>query len=260
MIMQAGMILQSGQAAAPRLPWADSPRKPYLTFNDVHLWRAFLDHSYDSELEDLLAADEIKRAGQFHFHKDRIHFITARGLLRIILGRYLDVPPDKLRFCYNAYGKPALAPEFSARGLRFNISHSHDLVLYAVTAGREVGVDIEHIKAYAADDPLAGQFFSPRELVELRALPQGTQQQAFFNCWTRKEAYIKAVGKGLSIDLDDFDVSFRPGEPAALLRVSGDAQEAARWALREITPAAGYVGALAVEGHDWRLQCWQWQG
>jgi 4'-phosphopantetheinyl transferase len=207
----------------------------------------------------LLSADEIARARQFHFTKDRENFIVARGLLRLILARYLNIAPDQLRFCYNAYGKPSLASAFCGNDLRFNVSHSNDIALYAITMGREVGIDIEYMRPMASDRLVPEQFFSSREVAALRSLPMHLQETAFYTCWTRKEAYIKAVGKGLAIELDRFDVELRPGEPPVLLSVHNDPHEAARWSLQELIPAEGYVGALAVEGNDWQLKCWQWQ-
>lgn len=248
------------------MPWAKDPaswspaRDVLIQPDEVHVWCAFLHTANAEALSFFLDKNEQSRADSFHFLKDKQHFASTRGLLRVLLGNYLGVAPGELRFSCNAYGKPSLADTVNGSGLRFNVSHSNDIALYAITAGREVGVDIEYVRPMDPADLVPEQFFSPREVAELRSLPTHLQQTAFYTCWTRKEAYIKAVGKGLSLGLDQFDVSFRPGEPAALLRVSGDAQEAARWALREITPAPDYVGALAVEGHDWRLQCWQWQG
>jgi 4'-phosphopantetheinyl transferase len=175
-------------------------------------------------------------------------------VLRAILGGYLNQGPECLSFCYNSQGKPALDGD----AIRFNVSHSHGVALYAVTRGREVGIDIEHIRFDLAVAEIAERFFSRREVVMLRALPAEVQRQAFFLCWTRKEAYIKARGEGLSLPLDQFDVSLAPGEPAAVLGTQRDPSEASRWSLQELTPAPGYVAALAVEGHGWRLTCWQW--
>lgn len=154
--------------------------------------------------------------------------------------------------------KPALAEDSDESAIRFNMSHSHDLALYAVTRNRELGIDLEHIRKDFASHEIAQQFFSPREVARLRALPLSMQTKAFFNCWTRKEAYIKATGKGLSLPLHQFDVSLVPGEPTLLLSTRENPQEASRWTLRELKPGPGYVVALAVEGHDWRLDCWQW--
>ena len=164
-----------------------------------------------------LAADEQARAERFHFERDREHFIVARGVLRAILGRYLNRAPERLSFCYGAHGKPALAGEAGADAIRFNVSHSHGVALYAVTRGREVGIDLERIRFDLAVLEIAERFFSRREVATLRTLPTEAQRQAFFRCWTRKEAYIKARGEGLSLPLDQFDVSLAPGEPAALL-------------------------------------------
>lgn len=188
----------------------------------------------------------------------------------MILSRYLDAKPDHLRFCYNPFGKPALTEPQGAGALRFNMSHSDDLALYAVTSGQEVGVDIEHLRDDFASEQIAERFFSPREVAMLHAVPLNMRTRGFFNCWTRKEAYIKARGEGLSLPLDGFDVTLTPGEPAALLSVreskpevgdviAGDNElEASRWSLRELRPGAGYAGAIAVQGHDWQLKCWQW--
>jgi len=179
-------------------------------------------------------------------------------VLRDILSCYLRVPPSELGFRYSAYGKPALADNFDAAGVRFNVSHSHEMALFAVTCGREVGVDIEYLGREVRGEEIAEHFFSTQERANLRALPAEMKHLGFFNCWTRKEAYIKAHGEGLSLPLDQFDVSLAPGEAAALLATRSDPREALRWSLQALTPGPGYVAALAVEGQGWQLTCWQW--
>jgi 4'-phosphopantetheinyl transferase len=224
----------------------------------VHVWRAALDvpESQVRSLWYILTADECQRAERYVFAKDRTHFVVARGLLRVLLGRYLRQDPPQLRFIYGPHGKPALATDTGGGALRFNVSHSHGLALYAITRGREVGVDVERIRPEVAQEKIAERFFSPREVTLLRALPAPLQATAFFACWTRKEAYIKATGEGLTLSLGQFDVSLVPGEPAALLRTAWDPQEAARWVLQDLAPALDYRAAVAVAGHDWRLTCW----
>ena len=240
--------------------WDSPPKTLALPNNAVHVWRASL-HVSVSELrtfEDTLAADERARAERFYFQKHREHFIAGRGLLRNILSRYLDREPDQLRFCYNAYGKPSLTEETSAEELCFNLSHSNGIALYVLTRGREIGVDIEYFRPDVEAEKLAERFFSPREVTVLRALPEHLRKEGFFNCWTRKEAYIKAVGKGMSIPLSAFDVSLTPGEPAVLLRTESCPQETAHWSLQALNPEPNYAAALAVKGHNWELKCWQW--
>ena len=244
----------------PSSSWDSPPKTLVLPNNAVHVWRASL-HVSSSCLrafEDTLAADERARAKRFYFQKHREHFIAGRGLLRDILSRYLDKAPDQLRFCYNSYGKPALTEEIGVDGLCFNLSHSHGMGLYGLTRGREVGVDIEYFRPDVETEKLAERFFSPREAAVLRTLPEQLRQEGFFNCWTRKEAYIKAQGKGMSIPLSSFDVSLTPGEPAVLLCPQTHPEGTSRWSLRALNPAPGYAAALAVKGHDWELKCWQW--
>jgi 4'-phosphopantetheinyl transferase len=205
-----------------------------------------------------LAADERARAERFYFQRDRERFVVARAALRAILGGYLNSTPESLSFCYGSRGKPALAADCSQDAIRFNVSHSGDVALYAVTRAREVGVDVELIRPELNAERLAERFFSPREIDTLRTLPADLRRHAFFLAWTRKEAYVKATGDGLSLPLNQFAVSLIPGEPAALLSAEGDPREALRWSLRELTPGPGYVAALAVEGHGWSLACWDW--
>ena len=227
---------------------------------EVHVWRAWLDvptSQVESHLQSL-SADERARAGRFCFQRDRTQFIVARGLLRNILGRYLGLEPDQLCFCYKLHGKPALTVAAGAPALRFNVSHSHCAALIAVTHDREIGVDIERIRVEAADIEIARRYFSSHEVAVLEALPAHSRTEAFFRCWTRKEAYIKARGGGLSIPLDQFDVSLAPGEPAMLRQTNADPQEVGRWSLRDLNPSPGYAAALAVEGHAWPLKCWHW--
>jgi 4'-phosphopantetheinyl transferase len=235
---------------------------PPLAGDEVHVWRARL----DAGLSDIgyfastLAEDETERAARFHFDKHRHDYIIARGILRRLLGRYLEVGPDQLRFCYGEYGKPALAEGCGGDWLRFNLSHSHNLALYAVARNREVGLDVEWVKKDFANEQIAERFFSEVETRALRALPRGLQDEAFFNCWTRKEAYIKARGEGLSMPLHTFDVSLIPGDPARLLASRVDSEEVSRWTLRNLTPGLGYVGAVAAEGRDWRLRLMDFHG
>jgi 4'-phosphopantetheinyl transferase len=225
---------------------------------EVHVWRAALARSAGEvgALKRLLSEDELRRAERFHFQHDRSSFVVARGTLREILSLYVGLPPRLLRFCYNAFGKPKLIDAPGETGVRFNLSHAGGLALYAVAVGREVGVDVEVVREGVPCEELAEKFFSRRERAALLALPAGDRRRAFFECWARKEAYIKARGMGLSLPLDSFDVSLAPGEPAALLSARDARLGAACWSLRELAAGPGYAAAVAVEGGGWRLRCW----
>ena len=223
------------------------------------MWRAALQLP-SARLEALaptLSADERERAGRFVFPEHRERFIAARGVLRALLGRYLNRPPEQLEFRYSERGKPAL-DRADQDALCFNLSHSRDLALYAVTRQRQVGIDVEWVRADIADEQIAERFFSPAEVQVLKAVPAASRPVAFFTCWTRKEAYLKARGEGITVPLDGFAVSLRPGEPAALLSCERDSGEVSRWRLQELDPGAGYAAALCVEGRDWEHCCWQW--
>ena len=240
--------------------WFEPPERLALGNDAVHVWRVGLDQSPSqiALLQNNLDDDERSRADRFYFSRDRERFIVARGILRAILGRYSNRSPNSLCFSYSTHGKPELVSESDADGIRFNLSHSHGEALYAVSRGREVGVDLEFIRCDLEAEQIAERFFSHSEIETLQALPPSLRKYAFFLCWTRKEAYIKARGEGLSLALDKFDVSLTPGEPAALLSTQSDVDEAHRWSLRNLTPADGYAAAVATKGHYWTLSCWQW--
>ena len=237
-----------------------SPARPLLKGNEVHIWRAYLNQapSVVRSLLKTLTPDERRRAGKFHFLKDRDHFVVARGGLREVLSHYLPVQPYQISFSYNQYGKPMLSREMFGESLRFNVTHSHEIALYAITRESEVGLDIEFIRDDIASLEIAERFFAPSEILMLRRLPPGLQTPAFFNCWTRKEAFIKALGEGLSHPLDQFVVSLVPGYPARLIKTYCDPEEISRWSLVDITLDAGYVAALAVEGSAPILRYWQY--
>ncbi|HEX5085936.1 MAG TPA: 4'-phosphopantetheinyl transferase superfamily protein, partial [Blastocatellia bacterium] len=242
--------------------WRVPAQWPLLLDDEAHVWRASLEQT-PAEVERLtqpLSEDEKERAARFRFPRHRDHFIVARGLLRLIIGRYLQAPASSLVFSYGAYGKPELGGVFENCGLRFNLSHSHELVLCALTRRRAIGVDVEGLRPDVVEEGVAERFFSAAEVKALRALPERLQVEAFFNCWTRKEAYIKAIGEGLSHPLDQFDVSLVPGEPAALLGTRGDPWELERWALFDLAPRDGYAAALAIEGRDMKIEYWDYLG
>jgi 4'-phosphopantetheinyl transferase len=246
--------------SVPACRWELAPRSLRLSGGEVHVWRAVLERTPEEveALKRLLSEEEVRRAERFHFAHDRSNFVVGRGTLREILSLYVGMPPRLLRFGCNAFGKPELTGPPCETRVGFNLSHSGGLALYAVAVGRKVGVDVEAVREDVPCEELAERFFSRREAEALLALPERERARAFFECWARKEAYIKGQGKGLSLPLDSFDVSLSPGEPAALLAVRGDEGEAARWSLRELNAGAGHAAALAVEGGGWQLRCWRW--
>ena len=241
--------------------WSTPPVSLELLGADVHVWRAsfFRLTPFLAQLSAVVSEDERSKARRYKFEDNRTEYLLARGLLRRLLGNYLEEDPASLRFAYNPYGKPALVNQAGQNRLTFNVSHSHGIVLYVFSRGRELGIDLEMIRPEAASEGVAERFFSAKEVTTLRALPEHAQPIGFFNCWTRKEAYIKARGEGLSIPLNQFDVSLVPGEPAALLESRVDPTDVNRWTLQSLHMGSQYIAALAVEGQHWNLKCWDWQ-
>lgn len=240
--------------------WQSPPAELLLGGNQVDVWRIDLER-LSSQLDryyQTLSPDEIARANRFHFVHDRDHFILARGGLRSILSLYLLTQPERLRFQYSMYGKPSLAGEWQGSGLNFNVSHSRGLALVAIMRGAQVGVDVEWMREDLADEQIARRFFSTYEVEVLLSQPLPTRIEAFFTCWTRKEAYIKGKGEGLSLPLHQFDVSITPGEPARLIATRPDIHEKDNWSLFHIDPGPGYVGALAVAARSLHLRQWDW--
>lgn len=240
--------------------WIFPPEHPALAEDEVHVWRVALDMPASTlqQFSAILAEDERLRADRFRFPQHRNHFIAARGALRTLLGRYSEIQPEELRFDYNQYGKPALDKALNASLLQFNLSHSGELALLAFARRRELGIDVEYThRRIDQIDQIARRYFSDAENAVLSALPEYLHQQAFFNCWTRKEAYIKARGKGLSLPLHQFDVALAPGKPAQLLATRDDPSQLARWTMQALQPGTDYVGALVVEGRGWTVKCWQ---
>ena len=240
--------------------WLAPQVHPELSRQAVHIWRASLE--FDSaQLESFartLSDDERTRAQRFLFERDRNSFIAARGILRDLLARYSGCVPRNIEFVYGPHGKPALADRATPYLLRFNLSHSHGLALIAVTREREIGVDVEKIQPERAGEEIANRYFSPAEAEELRTLPADLRPEGFFLCWTRKEAYVKALGEGLRFPLDRFQVSLSPGKPAQL---HGDA--GLRWSIEAFDPSFNseprYVAAVISEGQDSTAQFFEWK-
>lgn len=236
--------------------WAPPPPHLRLEKNEVHVWLAQIDGRSDARsLERTLSDEERQRAGRYVFARDRNRFTAARGLLRRILSRYLFEPAESIRFRYSSYGKPALDSEGSGADLRFNVSHSERLALFAFARENPVGVDVEFIRRDIEEDEIALRFFSVHEVAALRALPPDLRKEGFFTCWTRKEAYIKAIGEGLSMPLADFDVSVEPGSAARLLATRRRLDS--NWSMAALDPGPGYVGAVAFVGDSGPLRLWQ---
>lgn len=244
----------------PAHEWRRPPASPWPAGGEVHVWRVELARLYTlaAELACVLSPDERERAALFRFEKDRLRFTLSRAALRTLLGLYLESSPGSVRLTQNGFGKPFLASQTERGPLHFNASHSNEMALYAFSAEHEVGVDVEHVRAEFASEEIARHFFSRREVEALRGVAAGTRTRAFFDCWARKEAYVKARGEGLSYPLDKFAVSLRPGEPAALLADEVAPQETSEWSLAELHPAPDYAAALAVRSRDVKLELFDW--
>jgi len=218
-----------------------------FVFSDrqIHVWivRLTASEACISRCLAWLSDDEQARAERFHFDQHRQAFVLGRAVLRALLGAMLEISPAEIRFCYGPKGKPALA-DWSGL-LRFNSSNSGNLAAYAFTEGCELGIDVEALRPIPEMDRIAARFFAPGETSALLSLPEPDRPQGFFNCWTRKEAYIKAVGEGLSVPLDSFQVTLQPGAAAEILCLGGNTEAAKAWTLEDFAPAAGFVGAIA---------------
>jgi len=193
----------------------------------------------------LLSCDERERAARFAGDRERRRFTVGRARLRQLLGERLAVAPEGIELVYGAGGKPRLHPRFDS-DLRFNVSHYQDVAAFAFANGREVGVDVEGVRSLADADAVAALAFSPREHRTYLALDPIEKPLGFFNCWTRKEAFVKALGEGLRYPLHRFDVSLVPGEPACLQRVDSTPGESCGWVLDAFTPGPELVGAVVV--------------
>jgi 4'-phosphopantetheinyl transferase len=233
--------------------WPAPPSGVSLKSSSLHLWSVDLDAETEADFRPLLNAQEQDRAARFHFPRDRRRFVVCRGLLRKLLAFYTGTSAEQIEFACNPFGKPAL--QFARSALHFNLSHSGPLALLAFSRAQEVGVDLEQIRPIPEEAEIASRFFSSQEAESLNELPPEEKMAAFFRCWTRKEAYLKASGHGLATPLDSFSVSLKPGEPAALLSIQ--IGEASSWSIIHLEPAPGFLGAAAFQGtleiQKWRL-------
>jgi 4'-phosphopantetheinyl transferase len=240
-------------------PWELPPDDLALRGEQVHVWRVLLDSRAPDapRLEQFLSEHERRRAARYRVLRDRQHFTVARAALRAILGAYLHLDPWQVQFGEGVHGKPALAGKHDASQIRFNMSHSGGVALCAIAYGRAVGIDVERIRLDLDVEQIAEEFFSLQEVAALRRVPSEHRIRAFFTCWVRKEAYIKAKGEGLSLPLDSFTVSLSPREEAALLHVAGNPAESSAWSFRDLDADPLCAAALVVEAGQCLLRQWE---
>lgn len=227
-----------------------------LSADEIHIWFGVLDQpeSEYSGFIQMLSIDERIRAGRFHFQKDRNRFIARHGMLRRILGCYLGVEASDIRFCHGKNGKPAITDTFGRETIQFNLSHSNGVAVFAFARNHEIGVDIEHVSEMSEMEQIVKRFFSVKENEIFTSLPESQKKEAFYYGWTCKEAFVKALGDGLSQPLDTSYIPLVPGESAELLRIEDDSVEASQWSIQSLKPAPGYVGALAVKSHSFVIK------
>lgn len=233
---------------------SDNP--PQLAGNEIHVWATLLnpDAHVLAGYAATLSADETERANRFKFEKHRNRYTAGRGALRAILAKYCGAEAARLCFSYQENGKPALTGNFAGTGIHFNLAHTEDLALVAVTRIGLVGVDVECVRSIKDVDELVTRFFSPRESELFQKVSAEQKPAAFFNLWTRKEAMLKATGEGITRSLSLVEVSFLPGEAARVVAISGDARAGERWCLKEMAPAKGFAAAVAVGGGTSNIQ------
>ncbi len=237
--------------------WIEPPLRPVLNPDEVHVWHAHLpsQRAHAARFAELLSADELERASRFHFDalRERAHF--TRGILRLLLAHYTGLSPKEIAFTYNAHGKPALTPA-QGSGLHFNLSHSGESAVWAVTRRGEVGVDIEQRRQDNSRlNEIAARYFAQGEQEQLQALPPAERTRGFFTLWARKEAFVKARGDGLFSGLAAFEVSL--GEPR-LLSIESSTESIADWWMSALPPLPGQSGAIVVRAPSCSPRFWQW--
>jgi len=240
--------------------WPPAPSELSLSQGEVHVWAIPLQAQPPSlaRFAELLSAEEQERAGRFRFAHHRERFVIGRAALRMILSRYTTIAPHRIEFAYGTYGKPALARQYHLKQVEFNLAHSKALALLAIARACPVGIDVEWIRDLPDFCELVERFFSPRECEAFAELSNPQKPVAFFNLWTRKEAWLKATGAGIAHYLKRVEVSFIPGERACLRSIPKEFASGISWSLHELTPAPGFVAALAGASGDLRVQCWSW--
>lgn len=242
------------------LQWRPTIPGELINSNEVHVWRVLLDVSavqFESLLK-FLSVEELERAERFHFEKDQRRFIMARGILRKILGHYLKKNPDEICFEYTSYGKPALTPGVNNDKLCFNLSHSGAFALYAITQRKKIGIDIERIRDDIQIEQVARKFFSQNEISSLEKVDINKRSGLFFQYWTRKEAFIKARGEGISFPMEQCDVSLISGRVLSPVTVQDNNSEISNLHVQDLFPGNGYAAAIALEGGDWDISCLQY--
>jgi 4'-phosphopantetheinyl transferase len=237
--------------------WCPAITEELIYSNQVHVWSVSLDLSLiqSENLAGILSTDELARAGRFHFERDQKRFIVARGILRKILGRYLEKDPHELRFEYTTHGKPVLAKNTGYDTLRFNLSHSGEFALYAITRGRNIGIDIERVRYDLDVMQIAKSYFSQGEFSSLGTVHKNKRPEAFFQYWTRKEAFVKGMGEGISFPMEQCDVSLLSGRSLSPIRLPRDYRESDCWYGQDLFPSRGYAAAIAVEEDNLDLSC-----
>jgi 4'-phosphopantetheinyl transferase len=238
------------EPATPRLSGGANHPPPSIPLNEaeVHVWKVSIlqEQSTIPPLFSLLSADERERSARFVFERDRNRFVASRAILRLIIARYRGMKPGEIVLVYDSYGKPSMSPDQNLNGLSFNLAHSGDRAVYALARNVQVGIDIEQQRNDLPVLELAKRFFSPRERRALCSLPEDERREAFFRCWTRKEAYLKALGQGLSVPLERFTVSVRPAESPILLEAL-PSDDPTTWTILDLPAETGFMAALAVQ-------------
>jgi 4'-phosphopantetheinyl transferase len=236
--------------------WSTPPSRLILAPTALHIWRTPLEVSADvfANFSGLLSTRELARASRFVFDRDRRHFTVARATLRLLLGRYLQLPLDSMQMQIEEgpRGKPFLKNGPQPSELKFNLSHSHGVAVFAVAKQRELGIDLEKIRPDFASREIAERYFSPQEVSELEALPPSLYTLGFFQCWTRKEAYVKARSEGLQIPLNSFSVTLTPGQSPKLTSC-----DSAYWSIYSFQPFPEFVAAVAAERFEWELSFYE---
>lgn len=225
-------------------------RRLALAARSIAGWRIDLEQPDEvvAALGDVLSPDESERASRFVFARDRRRFVVTRASLRVLLGRHSDVAARAIRFAYAPHGKPSLAPRSTPAPVHFNVSHSQELALIALAPDVPLGVDVEAVRPMRDLADIASRYFTAAEAETIASVPPAERELAFFLCWTRKEAFSKVLGDGLTLALDRYRVACRPGDPARILEIDGDPATAAAWSVFDLRPAPGFVGAMVM--HD----------